>query len=352
MARSRAKRRALSTHTAVRLASSSASTASSTPYPSGWTLRTATATPRVVPRARSGTASSEWIAGAAARPSGATGCRARPSTGRSPVRRLRRAPLCRPAAPARAASRAGRRPCDRGDDRLGGAGPAESCATRRMTTSASERSGGASASSTQSSRSTQAKSAKSGTSSSTSSSAVRTTSRVVPRAAAAASLSSASRRRARCCSLLSSPASAVPTSRPSASRTGHISTFQACRCRSEAAWPKLSSRSDLPRLGDLAHVPVDAAGALAASRRVQEAVPEQGLLGAAHRGAGGVVEPDEAVFGVEDGDREGRLLEGPAGQEVSVVTAGRAVITYPASVSPGPRTGQTASRSVTRLPSR
>jgi hypothetical protein len=46
--------------------------------------------------------------------------------------------------------------------------------------------------------------------------------------AVAASFSMASRCRAQCCSLLSSAASATPSSRPVVSLSGHISVLQAC----------------------------------------------------------------------------------------------------------------------------
>ncbi len=67
-------------------------------------------------------------------------------------------------------------------------------------------------------------------------------------------------------------------------------------------------------LGDQAHVPVDGAGAVAEARHVQEGPAEQGLLGAAHRLAGGGVQQDETLLGVAHGQGQGRLFEDPAGQ--------------------------------------
>ncbi|MGX1299144.1 hypothetical protein RKD35_000632 [Streptomyces albogriseolus] len=92
-------------------------------------------------------------------------------------------------------------------------------------------------------------------------------------------------------------------------------------------------------LGDRAHGPVDGAGALAEARGVQQGTAEQGLLGAAHGLAGGGVEPDEAVLGVEHGDGQGRLLEGPAGRRRLPRAGGRGGDHVPGGLVPGPVEG-------------
>ncbi|CAL9359163.1 hypothetical protein SUDANB176_00638 [Streptomyces sp. enrichment culture] len=214
MVRSRAKRRALSTQTAARLASSSARTVSSGVYASGWVVRTASATPSVVPRARSGTASSEWTPAGTGEPSTGSGAP------RPPAHRSKSGSPARPstALPSRSARAGGEkdgwtsvRP--RRTAASGAPSAAERCATRRSRAPSTGRAGGSSAPRTQSSRSTAAKSANPGAMSSTSSPAVRTTSRVVP-IRAAASFSSASRSRARRCSLLSAAVAVAQHDRP------------------------------------------------------------------------------------------------------------------------------------------